>query len=317
MPAVFGEPSVQQQWREWHDKTPTTLEEVPAAARLTTMAMPKRCEEPAARPAPLADSSATQVELLSYDNLGGGRSLSATTLTRNATALLSRTLTTADLPIGSVVALHAPPAEMGAPVGEATPFHVADVVQVELVDAPPATAGTSSALTLGATSATSDPVKNPGQRRNAAKAAAKAPADEPGQPVARLLVHYRLPYRGDTVCDDPTKNWQPACLCRQKWGKGHERYVVCKGLRDEAPTSAAFDTTKFIDWVATNAVIETKLQLTAPGKLTAGTKKRLVLDLPGNTGLEAQLGVKMQTKTSAKAARTSVEASKSADDAFA
>ena len=138
VPAIFGDATIAQQWREWHKTTPTTLEEVPAAARLKQIAMPMRCDLPKEELAPTVDKSIKQVELLSYSNGGDGRTLSAKELERTAVAVLTSALTTDDLPVNSTVAIAAPPVRKDAPVGERTPFLVADVLQVELDGTSPA-----------------------------------------------------------------------------------------------------------------------------------------------------------------------------------
>jgi hypothetical protein len=262
LPAVFGAEETQQAWHAWHAATPTTLDEVPTASRLTQVKMPKKCEEPAEQAAPPA-AAKQQVELLTYSN-DDGRKLTMQQLQRTAAAVLTRALTTDDLPLNSIVALKAPPASADAPVGECTPFLVADVVEVDTTGGTAAAAAASSSVAL---------------------------------PVSRILVHYRMPYSGASISalptNDPSKAWHLACLCRGKYNLSHERYVACKARKAEAPVSAAQETTKFLEWLTPNTVLETKLELTSATKhLTAGTKRRLVEDLPANKGLAAQLGVK-------------------------
>lgn len=281
LPAVFGDAEIVNEWRQWHADVPTTLDEVPSSARLQRMAMPMKCTEPSEKPQVPVAQPRRQVELLTYANKDG-RKLDGKELQRNAQAVLRVKLTTDDLPVGSTIALHAPEGANPEDIleGEGTPFLVADVVAVEC-----SSTSTSASASQGAASSSQS----------------GAPASK--QQVVRILVHYRMPYAGTKCSNDPSKPWHLACLCRLPYSKAHETRRECKSRMSLAPVSAQQATTKFLDWLETDRVLETKLNLTDVGRtLTAETKRRLVEDITGDAQLAERLGLKLtETKQERKA----------------
>ena len=238
LPEVFND-EVRQQWQEWHDTVPTSLSKVPASEFV--VAMPRKCN-PEGKVEAAVTAPRRQVELLTFSNEGAsgasGATRTKTDLERAATALMETSLVEEDLPIDSTVALKCEAGAGGAEQvpGEGTPFFVGDVKRVEL-----------------ATSSSS-----------------KAPPV-----VARVLVHFRMPYGGSAFTDDPSKQWHLACLCRQQYNKNHERWIACRSRMPDFPCSLAENTTQYLDWFEADRVLETKLKLNPHKTLHMDTKRRL------------------------------------------
>ena len=162
--------------------------------------------------------------------------------------------------------------------GEATAFFMANVLQLELHE-PGALQGSSSSADAG-------------------------PAA-----VKRVLVHYRLPYAAGYPCNDVRRPWNLACLCRQPYMPGHEIRLECKKRRDEATgsTSLARGTVAYVDWLDTDRIIETKVNLTPQSMcLAKESKVRLVSALHTKLpNLHKQLGVEpASTATASKSTAT-------------
>lgn len=280
LPQVITQ-SVLDEWRKWHEETPTCLEQIPDHLRLRTIAMPMKCAERLPEPThPAADQLPAQVELLTYANDDGGRVLKKDELQRNAHAILERFLVADDVPVNSTVVIAAqnapteedggepPPAPEPSEPGENTPFFVGDVLDVELDDTPSASSGSSSSNEPSA--------PEPG-------------APEPRVPhVRRVLVHYRMPYAKGAFCDNPKKSWKLACLCRQEYNLHHERYTECKSRRDANPqsTSGQRGTVKYVDWLDADRVMETKVVLNKGLTITAVSKRRILNHQPADKSWE-------------------------------
>ena len=241
LPALFND-GVRQQWQEWHDTVPTTLEQVPLNEFV--LAMPRKC-----KPTGAAEVAVTapreQVELMAFRNEGvdgvDGVERTKRQLERAATAVMERTLYLEDVPIGSTVAmLNGTAIEDSLPEGERTPFLMGDIQKVEV-----ASSSTSSSSSTK-------------------------------QVVTRVLVWYRMPYSNLKFVDDPNKPWKLACLCRQEYNGHHERFTGCRARRDEAPCSLAENTTRYLDWFPANQIFETKLKLNEKDTINIVTKRRLV-----------------------------------------
>ena len=207
-----------------------------------------KCLPPGSEPPPPPVSGLpSQVELITYMNEGGeAKQLTKKDLVREAEAKLVSRLGPTDLPVGTTVALHAQAPDADTKEGEATPFWVADVLQLEM-------APTSSASTDASA-------------------------------LKRVLVHYRLPMGRSGPENDVSKPWKLACVCRAVHNGHHEKWNACRAKRRGLSLQMA--TSKIVDWVAVDEVIETKLKLNQDERLHAGTKKRL---LTHNAAWEDQL----------------------------
>ena len=250
LPSVMTE-EVRAAWHEWHKSTPTSLEEMPVERRArTNFAMPMKCR-PAGAPLQTAPAARAQVELMAYRNqdLGGGAgaATSKDAVQRNAEAQLGSHILPADVPKNSTVAfMNAKLEELEEPggqlvPGEHTPFLLGDVIDFELVEQ---AAGSSSST---------------------------------GAFVSRVLLHYRMPYAGETPSNDPNKPWHKACLCRRKYNASHERYVLCKELRTKAvgSTSHTRETNAYLDWQNACDIFETQVTFNQTQTLKVASKKRL------------------------------------------
>ena len=287
LPALFT-PAVLEEWRAWHEATPTSLDAIPASERQLHVAMPMKCSRLPARAPPPSTGLPVQVELISYDNSTAENSKTAKELQRDAEAVLAKHLVSADVPIGSLVAITKQDGGEGDLPGEATPFLVGSVVQVELVEESNWNAslqqrGTS--ISTGGTSSSSGGTSTSQQGAAATGAATEQEQEGSAQHVKRILVHYLMPYANRKFCDDVRRPWKLACLCRQEWNHSHERYIECK-RRYMDPTaatsvSAVLQTTRYVDWIQPDMVLETQLGVTpTTSKLSADTKQRLIHNCP-------------------------------------
>ena len=251
LPSVMTD-DIRKQWNEWHASVPTSLAEIPMERRATyNFAMPMKCLPPSA--VVEAPAARTQIELMAYQNTAQGdvkgAGISKQDVQRNAEAQLRSQLVASDVPKGSSVAVKN--ASVGAtsmlPVGERTPFLVGDVLEVEL------------------------------EELDTSSGSAAASASTGGPFVTRVLLHYRMPYAGEAASDDPKKPWFAACLCRQKYNKNHERFIVCRELcaKAEGSTSQALGTPKYVDWLPAHKIFETQLHFNQSQTLSMPTKKRI------------------------------------------
>ena len=106
LPSIFGDESVRNAWEAWHRDAPTSLADIPAERRAAaTFAMPVKCGAAVAG-GPVVPTQRAQVELLSFQNSGGERAgITQQEVQRSATAQLKPTISAADVPVGSIVAL--------------------------------------------------------------------------------------------------------------------------------------------------------------------------------------------------------------------
>ena len=243
LPGVFTE-EVVAEWREWHANVPTTLEEIPEELRAGKLKMPMKCRPAGAAFVAGPPQTRTQVDIITYDNAGGS-SLGRKEAQRAAEVKLVKSLVSDDVPVGSIVAIKADEYtadEADTTGGRNTPFAVADILEVELQPPPPSSSATS-----------------------------QLPA--PTQPVARMLVHWRMPVLREKFVDDPQRPWKLACMCNLEWGSSHERRKACRERR--AGESLAQETSKWVDWVDAERILETKLGLTANCNLLKETRTRI------------------------------------------
>ena len=297
LPHVVGDESMAQ-WTEWARNVPTTLDEIPVSHRPLQggqLPMPVKClAEPSGAAVSLPVDDA-QVELVAFNNREGGIAASSSKrsqkeLQQSATAvLLSKGLTFDDLALESTVAIHTDDAPTGnALPGEGTPFFVADVVRLQLEG------GQQWPLQASAT-ATAEAASSAASAASAASSSTALAAPPPSPPalttrVERLLVHYRMPKGGSGFCNDVTKPWEIACLCRQPYTRRHENLLECKARRDNSAVSKEEMTVKFLDWIEPKQVMVTKLKLTGKQqKLSAHAKSMLCGTAPGKRGAWADL----------------------------
>ena len=252
LPDIFTKEKMQE-WQRWAEETPAHLDEIPAEQRLTTVAMPMKFVARPAEPPIQPAGMPPQVELLTFKNQTTGEETTKDKLDRDAQAQYHRYLVSEDVPVQSTIAIKnrynanadATLDEDKAVVGHDTPFFMGDVMEVEF-----------------------KPEK------------ATSSSDDEPRPhhVARVLVHYRMPYSRSAFCNDMTSPWQLACLCGQIYNKVHERGIECRKRKEAVPdsTSAVRDTTAYIDWIESEMILETQLGLTKGWKLSLPTKKRLV-----------------------------------------
>ena len=248
LPSVMTD-EVREAWSEWHKSTPTSLEEMPIERRASyKFAMPMKCR-PAGALVQAAPEARAQVELIAYRNqdiVDGerqGAGISKVAVQRNAELQLGSHILPADVPKNSTVAFRNAALEEQTAAelesGEGTPFLLGDVLDYELEQA----AGSSSDTAF----------------------------------VSRVLLHYRMPYAGETPSNNPTKPWHKSCLCRQKYSLAHERFRLCKELRAKAVGSTSYEreTNAYVDWQSAAAIFETQVSLNQSQSLKAESKKRL------------------------------------------
>jgi hypothetical protein len=271
-PAIFDE-DVLARWKSWHDSTPTCLKQIPPAQRLEgkPVAMPQKCLPPESNPDRKPEREQAQVELIAYANPDGGRVLTSAELQRNAQATLRRVFTTKDLFEGQVVALkkESPGEDEDTPVpGEGTPFFLATILKVEVVeegasDVPPSVSNGPSSSSASLPMPEAQPPK------------------QVAQPVRRILVHYMMPFSGkqDRPSDDVKKPWKCTCICRQPWTEAHSRAKSCLRRLEKLPENSdpvKEKTTKYVDWLSPEHIMEANLPLNATGTLTKLSKDSLL-----------------------------------------
>ena len=106
LPSIFGDESVRNAWKAWHRDAPTSLADIPAQRRAAaTFAMPMKCAAAAAGGS-VVPTHREQVELLSFQNSQGTQAgITQQDVQRSAVAKLKPSISAADVPVGSIVAL--------------------------------------------------------------------------------------------------------------------------------------------------------------------------------------------------------------------
>ena len=337
LPSIFGDESVRNAWKAWHRDAPTSLADIPAQRRAAaTFAMPMKCAAAAAGGS-VVPTHREQVELLSFQNSQGTQAgITQQDVQRSAVAKLKPSISAADVPVGSIVALKnqaLKDAQLGTRwklhVGSGRPRTGKAITCPKLVEAlhrGKSEFSSAEAAHLGLPqSLRSDSwievangsrpafylhdVLKPGEGTEfligdvlelECQPSGAAGASVDTQDVTRLLVHYRMPIGGNGFCDDVNREWKLACLCRQEYTRVHERLRACRALKDAAvgSTSHDRDTVAFLDWQPVDGVFETQLgPLNVSQSLPAAVKARIA---GSNSEWMRLLGVKEKTKENKK-----------------
>ena len=252
-------------WTNWLKDTPATLADVLPEHSQLPLQMPMKC-------LPAADSQRhfaerTQQEFITYKN-PAGRSFSILQREREANARAP--LFEEDVDIGDTVALTPTAGTDFDADGSRTPFWLGDVARIDL-----------EGSAVSSSEATSAPAR---------------------RAVTGLVVHYRVPLRRKSFCDDVSKPWKLACWGLHDWDTACEGRGVCKRAMLAATTDAAqaellpagagTSTTRMLFYVEAGAVFQTKIKFTGgTGALSAASKRLLAESGPVDGSWEQLLHI--------------------------
>lgn len=244
-----------QEWVDWHAKAPSKLSEVDASERPLPLKMPMKCL-PAAPDRVAVSTVREQEQLMVYQN-PGGRVYSKAERERDAQQ--ARQLTEDDLPVGSSVALKRHAGDPTEPGGYGTVFYIMDILSVELED--------------------DGEVKPEG-------------AEPVPRKVTKVTGHYRMPIFRGVGCNNEWRQWKPVCVSFHPYESQCETRRLCVCNR---PAGQLHATSKYmaVD-IEPSMIIETKVQFTTTGLLSAGAKHRLGQSAPEKGGWNTRLGVVAQ-----------------------
>ena len=234
MPSFFTK-EVKDDWKEWARETPPDhLDELPEAERKYKCPMPMKCNPPGEKPREAAPRR--QDELITYQNTGGRGGTKKGDLQHNLDA--RNAFVEGDIAVVTTIAINR--GSEFKPEGKAgwdTPFFIADVVRVELGEAPPSSSD------------------GPAVRR----------------PVTGVVAHYRMPHLRADFHDDIKKPWLLVCNGGHKWDEGCQTRRPCKSCAKVAGQESPKMTERFDPAM----VFELDVKLKSSGALTIGTKERL------------------------------------------
>ena len=239
VPSFCASAEVAEDWAAWREETAEKLSQLSAEKRALPLRMPMKCvPHTATQPDAGVQATAEQVDLITYQNPGGGGGLSKDA--RNYEAKQVTAILEGMTDVDDVVIINRPEQDEGDIDGFRTPFYLGRVLQVHFEEGG---AGGSSTQ----------------EKRT----------------IVGIDVHWHYPFFNGTPCDDVKRPWKAACQgLLHEWEKACDKRLKCVHAR--RPELGVTWGSREWSYVKAAAIHEMGLQMTPKTfALSASSKEKL------------------------------------------